>query len=137
MAIWNARLYNELKTAIYINKGANLAMPETEPSSQSSILDSLKLVIHNGIDYLMSSLSLLQSKMTGLALSAILFLVTLFICFLLALTAFVLLTVALGMWLAQVTGHPAWALVILGFFYALLAALTAKWALGWVNKLNS
>ncbi len=82
MAIWNARLYNELKTTIYINKGAHLAMPETEPSSQSSILDSLKLVIHNGIDYLMGSLTLLQSKMTGLALSAILFLVALFICLL-------------------------------------------------------
>lgn len=112
-------------------------MPETEPSHQSSILESIKLVLHNGIDYLMSSITLLQARMTGMALSAVVFIVTLFVCLLLALAAFALLTVALGMWLAKVTGHPAWALVILGSFYLLTAGIIAKYVAGSLKKLNS
>lgn len=112
-------------------------MPETDPSPQSSLLNSIKNVLHSGIDYLISSISLLQARMTGMALSAVVYIVTLCLCLLLALAALVLLTVALGIWLSRLTGNPVWALIILGSSYLLLSGIVAKIALGSLKKMNS
>jgi TRAP-type mannitol/chloroaromatic compound transport system permease small subunit len=112
-------------------------MPETEPSSQSSILDSLRSVLHNGVDYLMSSIGLLQARMTGVALSAVVFIFVFLICLLFVLASFILMTIAFGMWLAKVTGNPIWSLIILGFIYLLMAGIVAKIASKSLHKLNS
>jgi hypothetical protein len=112
-------------------------MLETDFSPQSSLLESIKNVIHAGVDYFMSSISLLQARMTGMALSAVVFIVTILVCVLLALASLVLLTVALGIWLSKATGSPVWALIILGSSYLLISGIVAKIALGSLKKMNS
>lgn len=111
--------------------------PETENAPQGSVLDALKRVVLDGIDYFQSIITLTQARMTGMALSAAVFLLFLVVCGVLAFASFTLLTIAFGMWLTKITGHAAWALVILGGLYGIIALIAANRAAQWMKKLNS
>ena len=109
---------------------------ETEDPPQSSLLDGIKHVFTDGLDYFQSTLTLIQARMTGMALSAILFIIFLIACGILVMASFVLFTVAVGIWLTKVTGHATYSLGILGAFYALLAIAVGQRAFSWLKKMN-
>jgi hypothetical protein len=112
-------------------------MEETTTTENGSLLDQLKHVIQSGVDYAMSSLRLLQAQVAAMALSSVVFLVLIIIALLCVITAFVLFSVAFGVWLTHVTGSAGWALLIMGGIYTVLAAGTGGYALHWLKNLKS
>jgi uncharacterized protein (DUF2062 family) len=108
-----------------------------ETTTTESIIEQLRKVLKDGIDYLGSVLKLQQVRLTSLTLSAAVFVALLFFAGLLGLAAFVLVNVALGMWLSQLLGNPLYSVLILGAVYALLAWLTIRKALAWLNRIRS
>lgn len=112
-----------------------LRAPETE--TNESLMDQLKAVLRDGVDYGVSQLAYLQAKAAALAMSSLLFAILIGASVLLGIAAFVLLNVATGFWLTQLTGHAAWALLILGGAYLLLGGICAGIALRWLKQLQS
>jgi hypothetical protein len=111
-------------------------MLETEPATDS-LLSQLRRVIKDGIDYLGSVLTLAQARATEIVLSGIVVALLLLAGGLLAAGGFVLLVVALGIWLTHVTGSAGWALLILGGVLGLLAALALLRGMSWLKNLKS
>ncbi len=107
-----------------------------EPNDES-LMSQAQRVVRDGVDYAASALRLLQAQATSLALSSVAFLLMVFFGVLAAITSFVLLSIALGMWLTQVTGHAGWALLIMGGVYVVLALATGGVAVRWLRRLNS
>ena len=114
-----------------------MTMNETNDTTNSSLVNQLRLVLKDGIDYAGSVLRLLQAQAAALALSSVSFLVLIFFCVGAGVIGFILLSVALGMWLTNVTGHAGWALLIMGGIYFVLAAVAGSTALRWLKRLKS
>lgn len=112
-------------------------MRETMDQDHSTLREQLKQVLHDGIDYLTSSLTLLQTRLAALAMSSALFFGLLILSGLLALAAFILLTVAFGLWLAHLTNSGAISLLIIGGIYILISALAGSKALRWLKNIKS
>lgn len=113
-------------------------MKETENEvPDDSLMSQARQVVRDGVDYAASALRLLQAQATSLALSSVAFLLLVFFGIIAGITAFVLLSIALGMWLTQVTGHAGWALLIMGGVYMVLAIATGGVAVRWLRRLNS
>lgn len=112
-------------------------MDRTTDPQNSSLSSQLKRVIEDGIDYAQSQLRLLQAQVTAMALSTILFLVLIAFAVLTGIVAFALLSVALGIWLAHLTGGAGWSLLIIGGVYALLAIGLGGTAVRWLKNLKS
>jgi len=112
-------------------------MDKSLPPDDGSLLGQLRRLLHDGIDYAASALRLLQAQAASLALSSAAFLVLVFFGALAGITAFVLLSVALGIWLTHLTGGAMGALLILGGIYIILALAAGGAALRWLKRLNS
>jgi len=106
-------------------------------SSEQNIINQLRQVLKDSIDYLYSVLALLQARMAEFALSGVVFTSLIAMAFLLGLASFILLNIALGVWLSHITGNPGWSILILGTSYAGLAALSIQRAFRWLKKLQS
>ena len=111
-------------------------MLETEPATDS-LLSQLRRVIKDGIDYLGSVLTLAQARATEIVLSGLVVALLLASGALLAIAGFVLLAVALGIWLTHLTGSAGLALLILGGVLGLLAAIAIVRGVSWLNNLKS
>jgi hypothetical protein len=105
--------------------------------NSTSLIDDLRSVIKDGIDYLGSVVALLQARLTQYALSTILFFLLIAFSSLLLIAAFVFFNIAIGVGLAHALGNPMWALLILGSFYFLLSAILGGVALSWLKRLKS
>lgn len=112
-------------------------MNKTNGSEESSLLTDLRQVLHDGIDYGASVFALWQAQATSLALSSVAFVILIAFAVLAGLTAFVLLTVALGIWLSHTLGGTGWALLVIGGGYILLAGIAGGVAIRWLKRLNS
>jgi hypothetical protein len=110
---------------------------DSSETKKPTLLEQLGAVLQNGVDYAASSLRLLQAEAAAIALSSVTFLVLIMLTVLTGFVAFVLFSVALGMWLSHVTGSTGWALVIMGGFYAILAGAAGLIAFRWLTKLRS
>ena len=106
-------------------------------SENNSLINQLRQVIKDGIDYLQSSLQLLQARAAEFALSGILFGFLLLSGFLLGVAAFVFYNIALGCWLAKILGSVPLSITVLGSGYALLAVICITIALRWLKTLKS
>ena len=109
-------------------------MTENEPMS---FLQQLRLLIKDSIDYVAAVLHLQQARFTQFSLSIAVFVVLLALTTLLGVAAFVVLNIALGVWLTRATGHAGWSLLILGGFYGLLTMGLGIYSLRWLKKLSS
>ena len=112
-------------------------MNSTNEPESSSFITQLRKVLIDGVDYAASVLALLQAQAAALALSSVTFLSLIFFAILAIIIAFVLLSVALGFWLAHLTGAVGWALLIMGGVYLLIALITGGLALKWLKGLKS
>jgi len=112
-------------------------MIETEESTDSTLVNQLRRVFKDGVDYLGSVLSLLQARTAEVALSSLVFAALLVFGAILGLGALIVLVVALGFWLTNVTGHVGWALLIIGGVLSALAAASVWRALNWLKNLKS
>jgi hypothetical protein len=101
-----------------------------------SLIDDLRNVVHDAIDYAASAGALLQARLTSYALSTILFFLLIVFSSLLLIAAFVFFNIAVGLGLARWL-NPTWAVLILGSFYLLLSAILGAVALSWVKRLKS
>jgi hypothetical protein len=108
-----------------------------EQELDKGLTDQLREVLRDAIDYAQSVLALLQARTAEMALSGVVFVAALIAAAILAMGAIVLLLVALGFWLAHVTGSAAVAVLILGGVAALLAGALAWYALRWLSTLRS
>ncbi len=106
-------------------------------STPPTFIEQLGLILRNAIDYASSSLRLIQAEAASIALSSVTFLVLVMVTVLTSFVAFILLSVALGIWLAHVTGSAGWALVIMGVFYAVLGVAAGAIAFRWLTRLRS
>ncbi len=111
-------------------------MLETEQSNQS-LIQQLRRLVKDAIDYLGSVLSLLQARVAEMALSSLVFAALLVVGGLLGFSGLVLAVVALGFWLTAVTGHVGWALLILAGVLGLASFLCVFRALRWLRELKS
>jgi hypothetical protein len=102
-----------------------------------TLTEQLGIILKNAIDYASSSLRLIQAEAASIALSSVTFLVLVMLTVLAGFVGFILLSVALGIWLAHVTGSTGWALVIMGGFYAAVAAVAGAVAFRWLSNLRS
>lgn len=114
-----------------------VAMDEIENKNDNPLILQLRRVILDAVDYAASALKLVQAQATALALSSAAFVILVLFGILAAIAAFVLLSVAVGMWLAQITGSAGWALLILGVFYVIFTLATAGVAMRWLRRLTS
>jgi hypothetical protein len=105
--------------------------------SEDPLIQQLRKVIKDGLDYLQSLLTLLQARTAEMVLSGVLFVVMLGLAILFGLIALILFNIIIGMWLAQVLGNPLWGIVILGAFYGIVAFLLGFKALNWLKNLKS
>lgn len=112
-------------------------MIETEDSADQSIVQQLRRVLKDGVDYLGSVLSLAQARAAEVALSSLVFAALLVFAGILGMGALVLIVVALGFWLTHLTGHVGWALLILGGVSAGIAGACVWRALRWLDQLKS
>ena len=112
-------------------------MLRTTESKNGSLVDQLKAVLKDAIDYAVSQLAYLQARITELALSSLVFAVLIVAAGILGLAAFVLINVALGFWLTHLTGHAGWSLLILGVAYIVVGGICAGVALRWLKQLRS
>lgn len=104
---------------------------------QNSLIDELRQVIKDGVDYLQAALALLQARMAEYALTGVVFAALIASALLLGVAAFIFYNIALGMWLSKVFGSGLCAISVLGSFYALLALIAVFIALRWLNTLKS
>ena len=112
-------------------------MFETNDPENSSFISQLKRVVEDGISYAQSQINLLQTQIAALALSSLLFVVLILLALAAGVIAFVLLSVAFGLWLAHVTGSAGWSLLIIGGIYAVIAAGLGGYAIRWLKNLKS
>ncbi len=112
-------------------------MIETEESTDSTLVNQLRRVVKDGIDYLGSVLSLVQARTAEVALSSLVFAALLLFAATLGMASLVVLIVALGFWLTHVTGHVGWSLLIIGGLLASIAAASVWRALRWLETLKS
>jgi pilus assembly protein TadC len=105
--------------------------------SKPTFTEQAAAVLRNAIDYASSSIRLIQAEAASLALSSVTFLVLVLLTVLTGFVAFALLSVALGIWLAHVTGGAGWALVIMGGFYSILAVVAGAVAFRWLARLRA
>jgi hypothetical protein len=110
---------------------------EQQDSPDSTITGQIKGVVRDAIDYLGSTLNLLQARFVELTLSSAVFLALLAVAILFALAALILLNIALGIWLTQIVGNVVWSLVILGGLYSILSWAIVASGLRWLRKLRS
>ncbi len=108
-----------------------------EETTKEGVVDQLKNLIRDGVEYLNSLLTLQQAKFTSFFLSTVLFVIQILFACLLGLAAFILFNVALGLALAKILGNGLWAVGILGSVYTVLAILLSYKAFAWLRKLNS
>jgi len=104
---------------------------------EDSLIGELRNLVRDAVDYLASAVSLLQARVTAMALSSVLFLGLILAAGLLCVAAFIVLNVALGMWLTHVTGGAGWSLLILGVLYGFLGVLSGFFAVRWLKNLKS
>lgn len=103
----------------------------------NSLLGQLRRVIKDGVDYAAGALRLLQAQVTAMALSSVAFLLLVFFAVLAGIVAFVLFSVAFGIWLTHAVGSAGCAILIIGGVYSLLALVSGGVALRWLKRLNS
>lgn len=103
----------------------------------TSLIDDLRSVVRDGIDYLASVVALLEARLTQYALSTILFFLLIVFSSLLLIAAFVFFNIAIGVFLARALGSPTLSLLILGSFYFVLSAVLGGMALSWLRRLKS
>ncbi|MCB4756583.1 MAG: phage holin family protein [Elusimicrobia bacterium] len=106
-------------------------------SEKETIVNQMKVLVKDVVDYFTSVIELFQARMTAYALSTILFLLLVGFAGILVLISFTLFNVALGTWLVQLTGNPLWAILILGTFYGILGVILGGIALRWYLRLKS
>jgi uncharacterized membrane protein len=106
-------------------------------SSNDGIINQLRQVLKDGIDYLHSVIELLQARLTEYALSSVLFIILVCSSALLGLAAFVFLNIALGFWLKGALESTTLSILILGGGYLILSLITGGIALRWLNNLKS
>jgi hypothetical protein len=111
-------------------------MNTTNKNGSSSLIDDLRDVVRDAIDYSASAMGVLQARLTTYALSTILFFLLIVFASLLLIGAFVFFNIAIGVALAHSVG-TAWALLILGSFYLLLSIAIGGVALSWAKRLKS
>lgn len=112
-------------------------MIETEEPTEQTLTQQLRRALKDGIDYLGSMLALAQARAAEIALSSLVFAALLVVASVFAVSAAVLVVVALGFWLTHLTGHVGWALLILGVVLAGGAAASVWRALAWLKTLKS
>lgn len=105
--------------------------------SSDNLIQQLRRVLKDAIDYLQSVVTLLQVRLTELALSSVVFVCLIFAALFLGVLSFMMFNIALGVWLAYVTQSAGWAILILGAFYGVLAALSGTVAMRWLKKIQS
>lgn len=111
-------------------------MIETEQPADS-IIQQLRRVVKDGTDYFASVIALVQARAVEIFLSGAVFMALLALGGLLAVAAIVLLIVALGVWLTNLTGSAGWACLILGGVVGALAAGAMWRAMRWLHNLKS
>lgn len=112
-------------------------MPETNPPHQSSLSEQIKSVMRDGVDHFSSSLLLLQARFTEMALTSTFFVGLVIAAAILGFVAFVILSIALGVWLSHVLGSVLWSLLVIGLIYVIFSGLCLLKALKWLNRLKS
>src|SRR5205814_772840 len=108
-----------------------------DETPKEGLLDQLRKLIRDGMEYLNSLLTLQQARLTSFALSGFLFTLQIIFACLLGFAAFVLFNVAIGLGLTKLLGNAFYAVGILGGVYTLLAILLSYKAVGWLRKLKS
>lgn len=108
-----------------------------EKENGTSLIDDLRAVIKDTVDYAGSVGALLQARLTSYALSTILFILLIAFASLLLIAAFVFFNIAAGVLIARALGSPGWALLIMGSFYLALSAILGGIALSWAKRLKS
>ena len=104
---------------------------------RENLIDQLKIVLKDALDYLNSFITLQQARFTVFTLSGVIFIIQISFACLLGLTAFILVNVALGMGLNLLLKNPFLTLLILGLIYAVLAWIISRKALRWLSNLKS
>ena len=112
-------------------------MMDTTETTDQGVIQQLRRVAKDGIDYLGSVLQLAGARAAEMAMSSLVFAALLVFAGILGLGALVLVVVALGFWLTQVTGHVGWALLILGGVLGVIAGACAWRAVRWLDQLKS
>jgi hypothetical protein len=108
-----------------------------EQPQKEGLLSQLRNLIHDTLEYLNSLLTLQQARFTAFALSGVLFILQISFAVILALAAFILFNIAIGIGLAHLLGNNLYAVAILGGAYAIIALLLSFKALRWLKKLKS
>ncbi len=112
-------------------------MKEESSNQTGSLIDQLRRVVRDAIDYAASVLRLLQAQMTAMALSSLMFVLMIFFAIVSGLTAFVLVSIAFGIWLSHVTGSAAWSLLIIGAVYGVISLGLGGYVARWLSRLSS
>jgi uncharacterized membrane protein len=93
-----------------------------EPNNTNeSIFDHLKSIVRDGIGYLSAQIEYLEARTTEFILSSLLFIVLIIFACLSGFTFLVLVGVAIGVWLAQITGSTLISLLILCAIFFLIS----------------
>lgn len=108
-----------------------------DSSRKDGILDQLRALLQDGLDYLSKMLELQQARFTAFALSGVLFVLQILIAFFLGAAAFILFNVGIGLALAHYLGSALYSVLILGGLYLILSVLLSFKALRWLNRLKS
>ncbi|OVE78178.1 hypothetical protein BVX98_01195 [bacterium F11] len=106
-------------------------------SPNQKLIDQLRQVFKDAIDYFQSVVLLLQARFTEMALSSVVFVALLILAGILGLASFLLFNIALGVWITHLTGGAGWSILILGTFYGILAYVSGSFAMKWLNRLKS
>lgn len=114
-----------------------MAETDTEETQDSSIIDQLRLVLRDGVDYGASVLRLLQAQATQVALSSFLFLLLVAFAFVSGIIGFLLISTAIVIYLTNVTGSAGWAFLIMSTVYFVMAAICGGVAIRWLKNLKS
>ena len=112
-------------------------MDKTKEPENSSFLGQIKKMLEDAVNYAKSQLELLQAQFASLALSSVLFIAFIAFASLCGIISFILLSVALGIWLAQILGGAIYSLLIIGGVYALIAIGLGGYAVRWLKNLKS
>lgn len=109
----------------------------SDESNPTSIPEQLRRVLKDAADYALSLLTLWHARAIEMSLSAMTVGVLLFVGALALGGALVLLAVALGVWLAHLTGSVLGSLLILGGVLFVVAAIAVGIAIRWLKNLKS
>lgn len=112
-------------------------MDESNESNTDTLLNQLRRLLHDGIEYASSVLHLLQAQIAAMALSSVVFVLMLFFASMALIISFVLVSVAGGIWLTHQTGSSVCSLLIIGGTYLLIALILGGRALHWLKRLKS